>query len=105
MQRGTGKLTWGWFKYGTNSGYFNGSANYTGDTVIKAGGIELATPSGEEPNMVLLEAAKFGNGSWVELTARIEIRHMMAYRGKGPVFKVEEMSYINPPESELVYFN
>lgn len=51
------------------------------------------------------EAAKFGNGSWVELTARIEIRHMMAYRGKGPVFKVEEMSYINPPESELVYFN
>ncbi len=50
-------------------------------------------------------ASRFGNGSWVEVTAVVEIRHMMAYRGKGPVFKVEELSYINPPESELVYFS
>ena len=51
------------------------------------------------------KAHKFGNGSWVEIKAKVEIRHMMAYRGKGPVFKVWEMDYVNPPESELVYFN
>jgi len=51
------------------------------------------------------KASKFSNGSWVSVTAKIEIRHMMAYRGKGPVFKVLKMNYINPPETDLVYFN
>ena len=43
VKRGTGELVWGWF---TNKG--NGSfkcfVDYTGDTVIKGGGIKLATP-------------------------------------------------------------
>ena len=44
VKRGAGKLIWGWFTTG-NDNYVWGGANYTGDTVIKAGGIELATPS------------------------------------------------------------
>lgn len=51
------------------------------------------------------KAGKFANGEWVSVKARIEIRHMMAYRGKGPVFKIIRMEHISPPESELVYFN
>ena len=51
------------------------------------------------------KARGFGNGSWVEVTAKVEIRHMLAYRGKGPVFRVISMETIEKPESELVYFN
>ncbi len=50
-------------------------------------------------------ADRYEKDTWVEITARVEIRHMMAYRGKGPVFKVEEMHAIEPPASELVYFS
>ena len=56
----------------------------------------------------ICESAKargFASGSWVEVTAKVEIRHMLAYRGKGPVFRVIDMTQIEPPESELVYFN
>jgi uncharacterized repeat protein (TIGR03943 family) len=50
-------------------------------------------------------ADNYANETWVEITAKVEIRHMMAYRGKGPVFKVEEMHTIEAPASELVYFS
>ena len=52
VKRGAGKLIWGWFTYGSNDGYMEGDANYTGDTVIKAGGIELATPSSVAKNQI-----------------------------------------------------
>lgn len=45
VKRGAGTLLWGWFTTGSNDGYVGGNATYTGDTVIKAGGIRLATPS------------------------------------------------------------
>ena len=51
------------------------------------------------------QSRKFANGTWAEVTAKIEIRHSMAYRGKGPVFRVIEMNEIPTPQSELVYFN
>lgn len=51
------------------------------------------------------KARLLGRGSWIEITALCEIRHMMAYRGKGPVFNVLEMKPIAAPESDLVYFN
>lgn len=51
------------------------------------------------------KARGFADGSWVEVTAAVEIRHVLAYRGKGPVFRVTDMKQIDPPESELVYFN
>ncbi|MDO5703286.1 MAG: GTP-binding protein [Lachnospiraceae bacterium] len=51
------------------------------------------------------DAPSYESGSWVEIWADIEIRHMMAYRGKGPVFKVYEMKAAEAPKSELVYFN
>ena len=52
VKRGAGKLIWGWFTYGSNNGTVNGTADYTGDTVIKAGGIEMATPSSEEKKQI-----------------------------------------------------
>ena len=51
------------------------------------------------------DASGFENGSFAEIVAKVEIRHMMAYRGKGPVFKVTEMKRTDPPASELVYFS
>ena len=45
VKRGAGTLLWGWYTTGSNDGYVGGNATYTGDTVIKAGGIRLATPS------------------------------------------------------------
>ena len=51
------------------------------------------------------EAPGLEHGSFVDVTATVEIRHMMAYRGKGPVFKVERVEPADPPESDLVYFN
>ena len=45
VKRGSGTLLWGWYTTGSNDGYVQGNATYTGDTVIKAGGIRLATPS------------------------------------------------------------
>ena len=51
------------------------------------------------------DAPHYEHGSFVDVVATVEIRHMMAYRGKGPVFKVERMESANPPESDLVYFN
>ena len=51
------------------------------------------------------KARLLGNGSWIEITAKCEIRHMTAYRGRGPVFKVTEMKSVQAPESDLVYFN
>ena len=45
VKRGSGTLLWGWYTTGSNDGYVKGDATYTGDTVIKAGGIRLATPS------------------------------------------------------------
>ena len=56
----------------------------------------------------MCESAKargYEDGTWVQITAKVEFKHMMAYRGKGPVFKVLKMNYINPPETDLVYFN
>lgn len=47
VKRGEGTLLWGWHTEGSNQGYLKGDAEYTGDTVIKAGGIRLATPSKE----------------------------------------------------------
>jgi len=44
VKRGTGTLVWGWQTTG-NDGYLNRSVSYTGDTVVKAGGIRLLTPS------------------------------------------------------------
>ena len=44
VKRGTGTLIWGW-KTTSNDSYLKGSAHYTGDTVVKAGGIRLMTPS------------------------------------------------------------
>ncbi|MDO4619413.1 MAG: GTPase [Lachnospiraceae bacterium] len=51
------------------------------------------------------DAPKYAEGDWVEITAKVEIRHLMAYRGKGPVFRVQEISRCEAPESDLVYFN
>ncbi len=51
------------------------------------------------------KARGYANGTWVEITAKVEIRHMLAYHGRGPVFRVLSMEQIAPPESELVYFN
>ena len=51
------------------------------------------------------KARGFANGSWVEVTAKVEIRHVLAYHGVGPVFRVFSMEAIEAPESELVYFN
>ena len=51
------------------------------------------------------QARTLANGSWAEITAKVEIRHMMAYRGKRPVFRVMEMRPVDPPESDLVYFS
>ena len=51
------------------------------------------------------KARGFSSGSWIEMTAKVEIRHMLAYRGKGPVFRAIDMKLTDPPASELVYFN
>lgn len=51
------------------------------------------------------KARGYEDGTWVEITAKVEIKHMMAYRGKGPIFRVMQMAPVEPPESELVYFN
>ena len=51
------------------------------------------------------KARLLGNGSWLEITAKCEIRHMTAYRGRGPVFRVMDMKPSPAPESDLVYFN
>lgn len=52
VKRGAGTLIWGWHTYGSNNGIVNGTATYEGDTVVKAGGIRLATPSSEEKKQV-----------------------------------------------------
>lgn len=45
VKRGAGTLIWGWHTTGNNVGFVGGDVNYTGSTVIKEGGIRLATPS------------------------------------------------------------
>ena len=57
VKRGAGKLLWGWYTYGSNNGYLGCIVDYTGDTVIKAGGIELATPSAVEKAQITYKTA------------------------------------------------
>ena len=71
IKRGTGKLLWGWYTYGSNNGYMGLTVDYTGDTVIKAGGIELATPSSVEKKQITYKTAaasalKIEAGAWFD---------------------------------------
>lgn len=49
VKRGAGVLTWGW-RASNGADYLLGDATYTGDTVIKAGGIRLDTPVSSSSN-------------------------------------------------------
>lgn len=45
VKRGAGTLIWGWHTTGSNTGTMINEASYTGDTVVKEGGIRMAQPS------------------------------------------------------------
>lgn len=45
VKRGAGTLIWGWHTTGSNTGTLKNEASYTGDTVVKEGGIRMAQPS------------------------------------------------------------
>ena len=71
VKRGAGKLVWGWFTYGNTDAYVGLAVDYTGDTVIKAGGIELATPSSESKKQITYttpskSALKIEEGAWFD---------------------------------------
>ena len=51
------------------------------------------------------EARRFSSDTWVTVEAKVEMRHMLAYRGVGPVFTVWTIAPTEAPASELVYFS
>ena len=52
IKRGTGLLKWGWHTEGSNNGFINRTVDYSGDTIVKAGGIRVSTYSTAEKAQV-----------------------------------------------------
>ena len=50
------------------------------------------------------DAKQLGHRTWVNVTARIELRRHAIYEGVGPWLIAESVTPAEPPKDELVYF-